>query len=153
MCDTTGTLAHPEFPAIWAAQPRGRDQGLFERGIHPAGGERMAEEQPALHYLYWEINNLAAGVDKDALRLQLGAMRDTPVEALAALSMPVLAIAGDEDIVIPPESVRILAAAVPNGRFVSVPRAGHSVYFERAAEFNRIVGGFLDEIDSPGGKA
>ncbi|MBK7124617.1 MAG: alpha/beta hydrolase [Dehalococcoidia bacterium] len=153
MCDTTGTLAHPEFPAIWAARPGGREQGLFERGIHPAGGERMAEEQPALHYLYWEINNLAAGVDKDALRFELGAMRETPVEALAALSMPILGMAGDEDIVIPPEAVRLLCVAVPNGRFVSVPRAGHSVYFERAAEFNRIVGGFLDEIDGPGGEA
>ena len=139
MCDSTGTLAHPAFPAIWTAQPRGREQGLFERGIHPAGGERMAEEQPALHYLYWQINNLASGVDKDALRRQLGELRAEPVESLAGLSMPVLCIAGEEDIVIPPETVRILAESVPNGRFVSVPRAGHSVYFERPTEFNAAV--------------
>lgn len=150
MCDTTGTLAHPEFAAIWAAQPRGREQSLFERGIHPAGGERMATEQPALHYLYWQINNLASGVDKDTLRRQLGEMRATPVEALASLRMPVLCIAGEEDIVIPPETVRILASSVPNGRFVGVPRAGHSVYFERASEFNGILNAFLNEIDGPG---
>jgi len=149
MCDTTGTLAHPEFPAIWAAQPRGREAGLFERHIHPAGGERMAEEQPALHHLYWQINDLASTLDKDALRLQLGALRMRPVEALAALTMPVLCIAGEEDIVIPPETVRIMAAALPNGRFVSVPKTGHSVYFERADEFNRIVGAFLAEVDHP----
>lgn len=31
----------------------------------------------------------------------------------------------------------------PRGRAVCVPQAGHSVYFERPAEFNRIVGEFL----------
>ncbi len=152
MCDTTGTLAHPAFPAIWAAQPRGREQGLFERGIHPAAGERMAAEQPALHYLYWQINDLASTLDKDALRGQLGALRATAPSALAALTMPVLCLAGEEDIVIPPETVRILAESVPNGRFVSVPKAGHSVYFERADEFNRILGTFLNEVDDAGAR-
>lgn len=150
MCDTTGTLAHPEFPAIWAAQPRGREQGLFERHIHPAAGERMAAEQPALHYLYWQINDLASGVDKDALRQQLGEMRVAPVESLAALTMPVLCIAGEEDIVIPPETVRIFAQSLPHGRFAAVGNAGHSVYFERAEAFNGLVAEFLDELDKPG---
>ncbi|MGE0599851.1 MAG: alpha/beta fold hydrolase [Dehalococcoidia bacterium] len=152
MCDTTGTLAHPDFQTIWAAQPRGREQGLFARGIHPAAGERMAAEQPALHHLYWQINDLASGVDKDALRRQLGELRAEPVESLVKLTMPVLCIAGEEDIVIPPETVRILAHAVPNGRFVGVPRAGHSVYFERATEFNAILSAFLGEVDPRGGK-
>lgn len=151
MCDTTGTLAHPDFPAIWAAQARGGEASLFERYIHPAAGERMASEQPALHYLYWQVNDLASGLDKNALRMQLGAMRTRPVESLAALTMPVLCLAGEEDIVIPPATVEIMARELPNGRFVSVPEAGHSVYFERAGAFNALVGAFLDEVDSRGG--
>ncbi|MEO8540718.1 MAG: alpha/beta hydrolase [bacterium] len=150
LCDTTGTLAHPDFPAIWAAQPPGREQALFERHIHPAAGERMADEQPALHYLYWQINDLASGVDKDALRRQLGEMRIAPASALAALTMPVLCISGEEDIVIPPETVRIMAETLPNGRFVAVGKAGHSVYFERAEAFNGLVGEFLDEVENGG---
>jgi pimeloyl-ACP methyl ester carboxylesterase len=150
MCDTTGTLNHPGFAAIYAARPPGREQALFGRGIHPAAGERMAAEQPALHYLYWQINHLASGLDKEALRRQLVEMRTTPPEALAALRMPVLCIAGEEDVVIAPESVRLLAETVPNGRFVQVPRAGHSVYFERADVFNEALGAFLDEIDGGG---
>ena len=153
MCDTTGTLAHPDFAPIWAAQmAAGRERPLFERHIHPAAGERMAAEQPELHHLYWLINDLASGLDKDALRRQLGEMRARPVEALAAVTMPVLCVAGEEDIVIPPETVRIMAEALPNGRFAPVPRAGHSVYFERAGEFNRLVGAFLEEVDSLGGR-
>ncbi len=85
-----------------------------------------------------------------SLRRQLGELRAEPVESLTRLSMPVLCISGEEDIVIPPETVRILAESVPNGRFVGVPNAGHSVYFERPAEFNAAVSAFLQEIDQPG---
>ena len=50
---------------------------------------------------------------------------------------------GDEDLVFPPFAGAALAALAPKGKAVMVQRAGHSVYFERAAEFNRIVGEFL----------
>lgn len=146
MCDTHGTYMSPEIEAVYRATPRGREQALFERGIHPAAGQRMADEQPALHHLYWQINNLASGLDKEALRQQLGALRTTPTEALAVLQMPVLCLAGEEDIVIPPDAVRLLAEALPDGGFVPVPRAGHSVYFERAEFFNRLVGEFLATV-------
>ena len=106
----------------------------------------MAEEQPALHHLYWQINNLASGLDKDALRTQLGALRTTTTEQLAVLQMPVLCLAGEEDIVIPPDAVRLLAEALPDAGFVPVPRAGHSVYFERAEFFNTLVGEFLATV-------
>jgi 3-oxoadipate enol-lactonase len=45
--------------------------------------------------------------------------------------------------VFPPFAGAALAALAPKGKAVRVPRAGHSVYFERAAEFNRIVDEFL----------
>lgn len=150
MCDTSGTLAHPGFAALYAERPPGREAGLFARGIHPAAGERMATEQPALHYLYWQINNLAAGLDKEALRGQLMSLMTVPPEALTVMRMPVLGLAGEEDVVIPPQAVRLLTEAVPNGRYLPVPEAGHSVYFERAAAFNEAVRTFLDEVDTGG---
>jgi pimeloyl-ACP methyl ester carboxylesterase len=39
-----------------------------------------------------------------------------------------------------------MARRIPHAKFVKVPGAGHSVYFERADEFNRIVTGFLQEM-------
>ena len=36
-----------------------------------------------------------------------------------------------------------LAPLMPDARVACVPAAGHSVYFERAAEFNKIVDEFL----------
>jgi 3-oxoadipate enol-lactonase len=46
--------------------------------------------------------------------------------------------------VIPPEGVAILATRLPRGRLVRVPEAGHSVYFERAGTFNRLLDEFLE---------
>jgi pimeloyl-ACP methyl ester carboxylesterase len=58
--------------------------------------------------------------------------------------MPVLFLAGEEDIVIPPSVPEEAAGYFPDARFVRVARAGHSVYFERADEFNAIVERFLE---------
>jgi pimeloyl-ACP methyl ester carboxylesterase len=38
------------------------------------------------------------------------------------------------------------AKATPGARVAAVAKAGHSVYFERPAEFNRIVNDFLQSV-------
>lgn len=116
---------------------------LFARGIHPAAGERMAREQPALHYLYTEISDLSIGLDKERLRRDLYALRTMPADAVAALRMPVLCISGEEDIVIPTGAVALLAEIIPGAAMARVPEAGHSVYFERSEAFNRLVDDFF----------
>ncbi|MGH7910913.1 MAG: alpha/beta fold hydrolase [Candidatus Dormibacteraceae bacterium] len=136
MADTAGSFAH-------GVTRQGGQEELFARGIHPAAGERMAREQPAMHHLYWGVNNLAQDLDKQAIsRALLGQAGTTPAE-LAALTMPVLGIAGAEDRTIAPEAVRRLCAALPNARFAEVPETGHSVYWERPARFNELVDEFL----------
>jgi 3-oxoadipate enol-lactonase len=59
--------------------------------------------------------------------------------------MPVLYITGDEDPQFPPHAAAALAAMTPRGRGIRVPQAGHSVFFERAYIFNRLVDEFLAE--------
>jgi pimeloyl-ACP methyl ester carboxylesterase len=62
---------------------------------------------------------------------------------LRTLHTPTLWLTGDADIVYPPFLSDILSAMMPNSRVAQVRQAGHSVYFERPAEFNRIVDEFL----------
>lgn len=143
MCDTHGGFWSDAAAAAWAAKPATIEADLFARGIHPAAGERMAREQPALHFLYRGIDALAAGLDKDALRRQLGELWTITPADVARLDIPVLCLAGEDDIVIPPAAVEALARALPRGEFALVPAAGHSVYFERADAFNRLVLDFL----------
>jgi len=147
MACTVGGLTHPEVDrAFAAASASGVERALFERGIHPAMGERIAREQPALHHLYQALGRMRLGLDTDAVRATLGEMRTVPASALAALTMPVLCLTGEEDVVIPSAAVVALAGLLPDGRLARVPHAGHSVYFERAEEFNRLVDGFLAGI-------
>jgi pimeloyl-ACP methyl ester carboxylesterase len=120
---------------------------LFARGIHPAAGARMAEEQPALHLLYRHIDDMNAGLDKEALRRRLMEARVRAPEALSDIACPILMIANAEDPLIPPLAADAIAATVPGVRVAHIPQAGHSAYFERAAIYNRIVEEFLAGID------
>ena len=54
-------------------------------------------------------------------------------------------VVGEEDALAPVKIMEVMAARIPHARLVKVASAGHSVYFERPDEFNRIVAGFLDE--------
>jgi 3-oxoadipate enol-lactonase len=137
MCDTHGGVRSDELDTLW----RDAMRDLTPPGeVHPAAGERMYREQPALHFLYQEI---AALNDADAMRTAMSGVPSPAASELATLRMPVLFIAGEEDIVIPPRIVEITASYVSGAQFEIVPEAGHSVYFERAAAFNSILEKFL----------
>ena len=56
----------------------------------------------------------------------------------------VLGDSDDEDVVMPPFASDAIAAVVPGAEVAHIADAGHSGYFERPAEFNRIVGAFLE---------
>lgn len=140
MVATTGTLEPP------APDPAYEPERLLALGVHPAAGERMAREQPALHHLYRSIDALSTGLDKEAVRGALRAARTRSARDLAGLEVPVLGIAGAEDIVIAPEAVLYMTSVLPEGRYEEVVGAGHSVYFERADAFNALVGDFLASV-------
>ena len=127
----------------WLRREAETAAALESRGILAASGERMALEQPALATLYRQIYQLTPSDFRAAVRVRLRAMRHRPAALLSKLPMPVLFLNGEEDCVFPPPAGPGLAGLAPKGRAVAVPQSGHSVYFERAAEFNRIVDEFL----------
>jgi pimeloyl-ACP methyl ester carboxylesterase len=147
MASTSGTidpgqLGNAEVNA-WIKECPGRLADMQARGVYAASGERMAKEQPALAQLYWQISQLAPADFREDVRKRIRELRCRPPALLAQLPMPVLFLTGDEDWVFPPAAGPALALLAPRGRAVRVPAAGHSVYFERAAQFNQIVGEFL----------
>jgi 3-oxoadipate enol-lactonase len=144
MTSTSGAL---DFSQIeneeiqeWSRRSPGALAELQARGIHPASGERMAREQPALAQLYWQISEMAPASFREQVRQRIRAQRNRAPRLLAELPMPVLFITGDEDWVFPPAAGPALARLAPQGSAVRVPAAGHSVYFERAAQFNELIG-------------
>jgi 3-oxoadipate enol-lactonase len=147
MASTSGTLDFNQLQngeiEQWVGQSPSALAELQSRGIHPAGGERMAREQPALAQLYWQISEMAPASFREEVRKRIRELRTRSPALLGQLQMPVLFITGDEDWVFPPAAGPALAALAPKGRAVRVPAAGHSVYFERAAQFNDLVGRVL----------
>lgn len=65
---------------------------------------------------------------------------------LSGFRVPTLFLYGAEDRLGHPEVGKLAASIVPGARFVQVPGAGHSVYFERPEEFNEIVAAFFREV-------
>ena len=124
----------------WSGRAPGKLAEMQARGIHPAGGERMTKEQPALAQLYRQISELAAPAFRDEVRNRIRELRTKAPGLLAELAMPVLFVTGDEDWVFPPAAGPALARLAARGSAVRVPAAGHSVYFERAAKFNELIG-------------
>lgn len=127
----------------WFRRATATAADLEARDILSASGERMAREQPAAAMLYRQIGQMTPADFRLAVRVRIRQMRDRPASVLAQLPMPVLFVNGEEDCIFPSPAGPGLATFAPKGRHVGVPKAGHSVYFERAAEFNRIVEEFL----------
>ena len=127
----------------WMKRANEMNAAMEARGVLSAGGERFAGEQPAMALLYRQIGAMTPANFKDAVRGRIRALRVQPPSLLAKLPMPVLLLNGEEDSVYPSPAGPGIAKAAAKGRHVSVAKAGHSVYFERPAEFNRIVEDFL----------
>jgi pimeloyl-ACP methyl ester carboxylesterase len=127
----------------WLAHSQRISAELDAKDISVASGERMESEQPALARLYRQIMQLTPADFRAAVRARLRELWVQDPALLGSLPMPVLFLNGEEDCVFPPFAGAALAALAPKGKAVRVPRAGHSVYFERADEFNGIVDEFL----------
>ena len=144
MASTSGKLDFSQLknPEVdeWSKRSPSMLAELHRRGIHSAGGERLYREQPALAQLYAQISQLAPAAFRDEVRARIREVRKESPSLLAKLPMPVLFITGDEDWVFPPAAGPALAKLAPKGSAVRVPAAGHSVYFERAARFNELIG-------------
>ena len=78
-----------------------------------------------------------------------GAAHDAADRA-GLIQAPTLVLAGDEDLIVPLENARLLAARLPNARLEVFPGGGHLFFVEQAEAFNRAVLTFLDEVSMAG---
>ena len=85
-------------------------------------------------------------VPRDVYMQQLESALSFNVEdQLPAIRSKTLVITGDEDVVVPTQNSRNLAAAIPNSKLEITEDTGHMAFVEKAADFNRIVAKFLKE--------
>ena len=64
-------------------------------------------------------------------------------ERIEALGVPVLFVAGTHDDLFPAALLAESSRLIPAARYVEIPDAGHSPYFEQPAAWNEAVIAFL----------
>jgi 3-oxoadipate enol-lactonase len=146
-CDTTLAIDHPVLL-----------ERLERRNVAQAGasveqrslGAWFMREQPALATLYAQINHFnpsAHRISPVEWRAGLTSLMQpgqlVPLAALSTLRCPTLFVVGAEDPLVPAEVMHELAELVPASEVVVIEQAGHSAYFEQAAQFNRHVVEFI----------
>lgn len=150
MACTTGSFDYDRFDddgvKAWRQAMPAVIADLTARGIHRAAGARMAAENPPLHALYQGIDRLTFGLDKDEVGKRIRTMRQRGAGDAARISCPVQFVIGTEDPLICPRGIQLVAETFPDARTHTVAGSGHSVYFENADLFNRIVDEFVTGI-------
>lgn len=81
------------------------------------------------------LANVARGMTSFDVRAQLGAIR-----------APTLVVSGQHDKLFPPAHAMEIADGIDGARFVTIESAAHISCLDSAAEFNRLLLGFLDEL-------
>ncbi len=65
---------------------------------------------------------------------------------LARISLPTLVMSGSDDVLIPPDVTRAMAAAMPNAEMVIIPESGHLSPLENPASANGAILRFLSSL-------
>jgi pimeloyl-ACP methyl ester carboxylesterase len=146
LCDTPGGLWTPAVrDALARIGQRADREGI--RGSAALAPD-YARREPAKAFLYEQINALNGGFDPTLLQRLFETEARIAPEALAGFAVPTLMIAGGRDLLFPVEALHEAASLLPGCAVRDFPDAGHSVYFEEPAAFNRVVDDFVSRHGS-----
>lgn len=124
-----------------------QDELRDERGDTSLREYALASEfeaaRPDLALLYRQINALNPPRPKGLLGRPPATYRGSMHEILAALGVPVLFMVGEHDLITSPALIRESHKLIPGSEYHEIRGAGHSAYFERPDEWNRVVLDFL----------
>ena len=123
-------------PIMVKAKAATEDLGQIERVL----GTRARESNPSLAELYRQINSFNA-TDRHSLQGEYA--HQLSCSELESLGIPVLFIAGEHDVLFPPEAIRMVQKRVSGSEWVELAGAGHSAFLEQPENFNNHVADFL----------
>ena len=145
---TLGGAITDRVRAIQAAHARRvAGRSLRERALSDATRAR----DPALAHLYLALNGLNPRRARTFLAPTpgLATWRGSATALLHRLGIPLLFLVGAGDEVVPAEAMAAAHAAIPGSRYVVIPDAGHSAYFEQPTAYNAAVRAFLTDAWTP----
>ena len=105
----------------------------------------FAERDPERTFLYMEMN--ALNPPRPAEYTAMFRSGEGPKAAeLAQMKVPTLLIAGSEDRIVPNHVMETCHKLIPGSRMEVVAGSGHSIFFEKPEEYNRLISDFFSEV-------
>jgi len=144
LCDTTAGMDDPEI-AREQAKLREMSKGGLANILTRAYAADFPARDPVRHFLYQQISALNTHVPANLLSVLLNTRHR--VDTIVNRRTPTMLLVGEEDALAPAHVMEMMSRRIPHSRFVKVPGAGHSAYFEKPEDFNRLVADFLIETD------
>ncbi len=141
LADTSGGIVSADILSEFRKNLPGLPTDVAVRAL----SQGFVNREPGRAFLYGAIGRLAPPIREGLEDLLLS--EDGP--GLAELAdwsvykVPTLVIVGEQDVVVPPVIAHMVAAHLPGARLEVVQGAGHSVYFEKPAEFNALLDTFV----------
>ena len=136
----------------FAVHPNGR--AVYERSVAASSDLRAAAEarvdvllaQPAIPEVRSEVVETMARIDPAAYRIGAEAVwLADQRQRVQDIGVPTLVLVGNQDLITPPELSSELIDLVPDARMQVISGAGHLTNLENPAEFNAIVGQFIQD--------
>jgi pimeloyl-ACP methyl ester carboxylesterase len=138
LADTLVGLALPDDLAASMAEVAQRTQSLTQ--LERVLGPTFTQAQPAQAYLYTAL----ASFNATNVRNLQGEQSLASAAQLSATGVPILFVAGNEDVLFPSAYIHAFQRTLAGSAFIEIPGAGHSAYFEAPAAFNHQVYDWLD---------
>lgn len=140
LCGTTAGATNDRIREIQDELKDERGEGgLREHALAKA----FEDARPDLALLYRQVNALNPPRPKGFLGRPPPTYRGSMHDPIAGLGVPVLFVVGEHDLITSPEMIHEAQALIAGARFHEIRGAGHSAYFENAAEWNSVVAAFL----------
>jgi pimeloyl-ACP methyl ester carboxylesterase len=146
LCDSRATADSPEAAqARLAAADRVLREGpaaLAESMLPKLFCEATRQQRPELAEA---MQSVILACNRRGVAAAARGMAERPemTGELPQIDCPTLVIAGENDVISPPDEMRRLAQAMPRASFVDVRGAGHMAPLENPAEVNAAMGAFL----------
>lgn len=113
---------------------------IFEEGLRVSAGGRLTEDM-----IGWMAERVRDRIGPYGWMRFFDAYLRTPFLNTSSVTVPVLVVAGENDIAARPSDATALAARLPDCRLTVLPGCGHFAMAERPCEFAEIVHDFLSE--------
>ena len=139
MSDTTGGYTNPEMAELRRRLAPGA--ASLDRAFAPD----FAKREPARAFLYREISSLTSAYNPPPPAATGAPARSTDIGPVLAGKIPLLFIVGEQDQLIPLPIIEAMHKSMPGSQLVKVPGSGHSVYWEKPDDYNRILLEFLQK--------